>query len=140
GMLVAMIVLPPFGMKIKSVDDSVAKSMPGIKDVFTIKTLQDDYERNFFDTTTHTELAVVVGSSTWEVLQAKKALQMEWEEISDSEFVMAGFRGKTTVKVPAGLESTEEHYAKMEEMSSKKANVLRRDGNPEEAFQNAHKI
>ncbi|SEK96656.1 isoquinoline 1-oxidoreductase, beta subunit [Maribacter orientalis] len=140
GMLVAMIALPPFGMKIKSVDDSVAKSMPGIKDVFTIQTLQDDYERNFFDTTTHTKIAVVVGNSTWEVMQAKKALRMEWEEISDSEFVMAGFRGKTTIKVPAGLESTEEHNEKMKEMSLKKGNVLRRDGNPEEAFLNADKV
>ena len=40
GMLIAMIVHPPaFGMKVKSVDDSAARSMPGIKDVFVIKTL-----------------------------------------------------------------------------------------------------
>ncbi|MFD0796339.1 xanthine dehydrogenase family protein molybdopterin-binding subunit [Maribacter chungangensis] len=141
GMLTAMVAIPPFGMKIKSVNASVAKSMPGIKDVFTIKTLQEDYERNFFDTASHTELAVVVGNSTWEVLQAKKALKTEWEEITDSEFVMAGFRGgKTTVKVPAGLESTETHNLRMEEMSQKKADVLRRDGNPEKAFKNADKI
>ncbi len=53
GMLVAMIEHPPaFGLKVKSVDDSAARSMPGIKDVFVIKTLADDYERNGFDTTT----------------------------------------------------------------------------------------
>jgi isoquinoline 1-oxidoreductase beta subunit len=55
GMLIAMVVHPPaFGLKVKSVDDAAAKSMPGIKDVFTIKTLADDYERNGFDTTTFT--------------------------------------------------------------------------------------
>ncbi|GLU45144.1 xanthine dehydrogenase family protein molybdopterin-binding subunit [Allomuricauda sp. NBRC 101325] len=140
GMLIAMIAHPPFGKKIKSLDGSTAKSMPGIKDVFTITTLQDDYERNGFDTTTHTELAVVVGNSTWEVMQAKKALQMELENISDSEFVMNGWGGKSTVKVPAGLESSENHLKKMEEMGRKKATVLRKDGNPEKAFAEADKI
>src|SRR5205085_8156104 len=49
-MLIAMIVHPPaFGMKVKSVDDAAARAMPGIKDVFTIKTLADDYERQAFD-------------------------------------------------------------------------------------------
>jgi isoquinoline 1-oxidoreductase beta subunit len=61
GMLIAMIVHPPaFGLKLKSVDDAAAKSMPGIKDVFTIKTMNDDYERSAFDTAAFTELAVVV--------------------------------------------------------------------------------
>jgi isoquinoline 1-oxidoreductase beta subunit len=35
---------------VKSVNDSDARKMPGIKDVFRIKTLGDDYERNGFDT------------------------------------------------------------------------------------------
>ena len=35
GMLIAMIVHPPaFGMKLKSVNDAAARSMPGIKDIF----------------------------------------------------------------------------------------------------------
>jgi len=39
GMLIAMIAHPPaFGMKLKSLDDSGARSMPGVKDIFTIKT------------------------------------------------------------------------------------------------------
>ena len=38
GMLIAMLVHPPaFGLKLKSVDDSAAKAMPGIKEVFTMK-------------------------------------------------------------------------------------------------------
>ena len=49
-MLIAAVTHPPFGMKIKSVDDAAARSMPGIKDVITIQTLKEDYERNFFDT------------------------------------------------------------------------------------------
>jgi len=34
--------------------------MPGIKEVFTIVTLTDDYERNGFDTTSFSELVVVL--------------------------------------------------------------------------------
>jgi isoquinoline 1-oxidoreductase beta subunit len=139
GMLIAMIAHPPFGMKVKSVDDSGARALPGIKDVFTIKTLDDDYERNGFDTTTFTELVVVVGNTTWQVMNAKKALKIEWEEISDSEVIVNGWRGKQTVKIPAGLESTEGHKARMAEMSRKKANILRRDGDVEAAFKKAAK-
>lgn len=141
GMLIAMIAHPPaFGLKVKSVDDSAARSMPGIKDVFTIKTLSDDYERNGFDTTTFTELVVVVGSTTWEVMNAKKALKIEWEEISDSDIIVQGRGGKQTVKIPAGLESTTGHKAKMAEMAKRPANVLRKDGDPEGAFKKAAKI
>lgn len=140
GMLIAMIAHPPFGMRVKSVDDTVARSMPGIKDVFIIKTLQDDYERAAFDTTTFTELAVVVGNTTWEVMNAKKALKIEWEKISDSTFVMNGWGGKQTVKVPGGLESTEGHKNRMAEMAKKTGNVLRKDGDPASAFKKAAKV
>ncbi len=83
GLLIAMVAHPPaFGLKVKSVDDKAARSMPGIRDVFTIKTLADDYERNGFDTTSFTELVVVVGNTTWEVMNAKKALKVSWEKTS----------------------------------------------------------
>ncbi len=140
GMLIAMIAHPPFGMRVKSVDDSAARSMPGVRDVFTINTLADDYERNGFDTTTFTELAVVVGNTTWEVMNAKKALKIEWEKISDSNVVVNGRAGKQTVRVPGGLESTEGHKNRMAEMAKKPADVLRKDGDPEGAFKRAAKV
>ena len=141
GMLIAMIVHPPaFGKKVKSVNDAAAKSMPGIKDVFVIKTLADDYERNGFDTTTFTELVVVAGISTWEVMNAKKALKVEWENIIESSVVVEGFGGKQTVKIPAGLESTQGHNARMVEMGKQAAKVLRKDGDPDKAFQSAAKV
>ena len=75
GMLIAMVAHPPaFGMKLKSVDESAVKSMPGIKDVFTIKVLNDDFERQHFDTCTFLDVVAIVGDSTWEVMNAKKAL------------------------------------------------------------------
>jgi len=140
GMLIAMIAHPPFGMKVKSVDDAAARSMPGIKDVLVIKTLADDYERNGFDTTTFTELVAVVGNSTWEVMNAKKALKIEFEVIGDTNFVMNGWGGKQTVTIPGGLESTAGHKAKMAEMAKKPGSILRKDGDPEGAFKRAAKV
>ena len=77
GMLIAMMTHPPaFGLKVKSADDSEARTMPGIKDVLIIKTFADDYERNGFDTSAFTEFVVVVGNTTWEVINAKKTLKL----------------------------------------------------------------
>ncbi|HEX5154363.1 MAG TPA: molybdopterin cofactor-binding domain-containing protein [Parafilimonas sp.] len=142
GMLIAMIAHPPaFGMKVKSVDDTAARAMPGIKDVFTVKTLADDYQRNGFDTTSFTELVVVAGNTTWEVMNAKKALKVEWENAPAGSFVVQGWRGdKQTVNIPAGLESTFMHKAQMAEMAKKPGKVLRKDGDPEAVFKKAPKV
>ena len=141
GMLIAMIVHPPaFGQRVKSVDDSAARKLPGIKDIFRITTLQDNYERNAFDTTSFTELVAVVGSSTWEVMNARKALKIEWEEDPEKKVVVTGFGGqKREVVIPAGLESTEVQKTRMVEMSKKPAMQLRSDGDLAAAFKNAAK-
>ena len=141
GMLIAMIAQPPaFGLKVKSVDDSAARLMPGIKDIFRIKTLADDYERNIFDTATFTELVVIVGNTTWEVMNARRALKIEWEKTSASSVIVNARGKKQTVNIPAGLESTALHNEKMAEMRKKTATVLRKDGNPEAAFKAAAKV
>jgi CO/xanthine dehydrogenase Mo-binding subunit len=142
GMLIAMIAFPPaFGMKLKSFDANEVKAMPGIKDIFAIKTYQDDYQRNMFDTDAFTDLVAIVGNSTWEVMNAKEALKVEWEPISDTTINMAGFGGNSrTAIIPAGLESTADHKARMKEMAAKPGRVVRKDGNPEEAFKNAAKV
>ncbi|MDH4058617.1 MAG: molybdopterin-dependent oxidoreductase, partial [Cyclobacteriaceae bacterium] len=86
GMLIAMIVHPPaFGMKLKSLNDTAAKAMPGIKDIFTVKSMNDDYERQFFDTCTFPEVVAIVGNSTWEVMNAKRELKVEWEPFADHD-------------------------------------------------------
>lgn len=141
GMLIAMIAHPPaFGMKLKSVDDSAARAMPGIRDIFTIKVLEEDYERQYFDTCTFPEVVAVVGATTWEVLNAKKALKIDWEPIPDSTITMNRFGTKQVVRIPAGFESSAGHVQKMAEMAAKPAEVRRRDGDPEQAFKNAAKV
>ncbi|MDX2045862.1 MAG: molybdopterin cofactor-binding domain-containing protein [Chitinophagaceae bacterium] len=143
GMLIAMIIHPPaFGLKLKSADVSSVKSMPGIKDVFPVKLLQDDYVREFFDTVTFTEVMAIVGNTTWEVMNARKKLLVEWEPISEHTIKRNAFGGRnpSTITIPAGLESTSDHRLKMAEMLKKPANVVRKDGDTESAFRNAGKV
>ncbi|GAB4014443.1 xanthine dehydrogenase family protein molybdopterin-binding subunit [Spirosoma migulaei] len=63
GMLFAMIQRPAFGYKLKSLNASAAKAMPGIIDVVT-------FDNN----------VAVVGKSTWQVKKAKDALKIDWEK------------------------------------------------------------
>lgn len=141
GMLIAMIQHPPaFGLKLKSYDAARARKMPGIKDVFTITVYPEGYERAAFDTRTFNECVVVVGNSTWEVMNARKKLNVEWEPITETKETVNAWGGKREELIPAGLENTESHLVKMQEMAQKPATQLRRDGDPETAFQNAAQI
>ncbi|PLK45278.1 xanthine dehydrogenase family protein molybdopterin-binding subunit [Emticicia sp. TH156] len=141
GMVYAMITHPPaFGLKIKSIDDAAARKMKGIKDIFPVKIFNEGYERTFFDTTTFNEVVAIVGTSTWEVRQAKKVLKVEWEPFASytQERNMQG--RKLTETVPAGLENTSGHMDDMKAMVSKQATLRRKDGDPETAFKNAAKV
>jgi len=142
GMKIAMVAHPPaFGTKLKSVDDASVRSMPGIRDVFTIKVLEDDYGRQHFDTCTFLEVVAIVGDTTWEVMKAKKALNVQWEPFETYTEERTFYGGNTrTLTIPAGLENTSEHHATMAESAIKNAEVVRKDGNPEAAFRNAAKV
>jgi isoquinoline 1-oxidoreductase beta subunit len=141
GMLIAMAERPPaFGMKLKSFDAVEALKMPGIKDVFSIKVYNDDFARAMFDARTFNELVIIVGKSTWEVMNARKVLRAQWEPITESKEIVAGFGGnKREETIPAGLESSTGHLEAMT-AAAKNARVLRKDGNPEAAFASAHTI
>ena len=123
GMLVAMIEhAPAFGMKLKSLDATAAKAMPGIHDVITVTTMPDDLERQWSDVNAFPELVVVLGNSTWEVMKAKKALVVEWE---------------ATEK----LESTADHNQGMTDLlANGQAQPTRIDGDPAAAFRNAAQV
>lgn len=141
GMLIAMIEHPPaFGKKLKSFDATETLKMPGIKDVFSLKLYEDGYEQAGFDTRTFNDLLVVVGKTTWEVMNARKKLKVVWEPINDTKEIIQGRGGKIEVIIPAGLESTSAQLAKMAEYAKKPAQQLRKDGDPETAFKNAAQI
>lgn len=61
GMMHAMIQRPPFGMKLKSVNDAGARNVKGVTDVVT------------FDNS-----VAVIGNSTWPLMKAKKLLKIEY--------------------------------------------------------------
>jgi len=142
GMLIGMIVHPPaFGMKLKSFNEASVKGMPGIKAAFSFKTYNDGFEKAAFDTNAFPELVAIVGNSTWEVMNAKKAIKAEWEPFASYNETVTGFGGnKSQVKVPAGLENSADHIAKMKEFASKPGRVVRKDGDPEAAFKSAAKV
>ena len=123
GMLIAMIVHPPaFGMTFKSADVESVKTMPGIKDAFPVVVYPEDAKKQWSDGGGIPEMVAIVGESTWQCLQAKKALKAEWE--ADGE-----------------LESSAYHDRALSELLAKApAEPARRDGNPEAAFARADKI
>ncbi|MEC3965893.1 xanthine dehydrogenase family protein molybdopterin-binding subunit [Flagellimonas halotolerans] len=123
GMLTAMIVHPPaFGMKFKSMNAESVKSMPGIKDVFHFEAYPEDVEKQWSDGGAIPELVAIVGNSTWECMQAKKALNVEWEEVSK-------------------LESTSYHEEALASLLEKpQEEPARKDGDVEAAFKKAAKI
>lgn len=111
GMVHAMIIHPPaFGMRLKSYDDSEARTMPGIQDIFTINTSID--EPQWSDVNAFNELLVITGDSTWEVMKAKRAINVEWEASGE-------------------LENTSGHNSKLAEaVNNGSGEVARQDGNP----------
>ncbi|WP_432207217.1 molybdopterin cofactor-binding domain-containing protein [Hymenobacter defluvii] len=141
GMLIAMVEHPPaFGLKLKSFDAAEALRMPGITDVFRQKLYEEGFEQGGFDTRTFNELLVVVGKTTWEVMQARKKLKVQWEPAGDTTDTMGGRGQKREVLVPGELESTDTQLQKMREYTAKPAQQLRKDGDPETAFKNAAQV
>lgn len=141
GMLIAMIEHPPaFGMKLKSFDAAETLAMPGIKNVFSLKLYEDDFEQGSFDTRSFNELLVVVGSTTWEVMNARKKLKTTWEPVGDKKETISGRGGKTEISIPGALESTQSQLARMQARAAQPAKLLRKDGDPETAFKNAAQV
>lgn len=137
GMLFAMILHPPaFGMTLKSMDATQALKMSGIKDIFSFQLYPDGYEQAGFDTRTFNEAIAVVGTSTWEVIQARKRVKAQWQPRGEQKETLMGRGGKREVLSPGTLESTSYHFEQLEK-ASKTPSQLRKDGDPENAFKNA---
>ncbi|CAM4230638.1 xanthine dehydrogenase family protein molybdopterin-binding subunit [Gillisia limnaea] len=140
-MLIAMIVQPPsFGMEFKNMDAEKAKEMPGIKDVFTIDTYPEDMEKEWSDTGAFSKLVVVVGDSTWQVMQAKKALKVEWDLNPEMVKQIEILEKSPGLMDSGGLENSDIHNSLMAQVGSKKSEMIRKDGNPEAAFKNAARV
>lgn len=105
GMLLAMIERPPFGTKIKSVETAAAKAMPGVVEVIVFK-----------------NKVAVLGKSTWQVMNARKAL-------------------KVTYEPDEAVESTADHDRIMKQLLEKsEVKPSRKDGDVEAVLKTAPKI
>ena len=65
---------PVFGAKLQSLDDKVARKMPGVVDIFTLPShyFEDDQDAQNGDT------VAVVAEGFWQAKQAMAALQIKW--------------------------------------------------------------
>lgn len=122
GMLIAsMERCPAYGGSPRSFNSDELKSLPGVRGVYEIPAIHLTHQfgetsgpgsRNY----TCSGVAIVA-DSTWASIQARKRLQVEWNE-------------------PAVRESTETLRQKMVELVGKAATVIRNDGN----FDQAHAV
>lgn len=106
GMVLAQIVRPPaFGSKLKSFDASEVLKMPGILEVKSFK-----------------DKVAIVGKSTWEIMEARKKLQCQYQHEKP-------------------LESNDTHQKWFEDgKTASNVEVMRRDGDVAAAFQRAAKV
>ncbi|GAB5525746.1 MAG: xanthine dehydrogenase family protein molybdopterin-binding subunit [Roseivirga sp.] len=121
GMMLAMIEHPPaFGMKVKSFNEAEIKAMPGVKDAFIIDTAVPNPV--WADVNAFKNLIAIVGDTTWQLMQAKKALKVDWENESP-------------------LENSDMHEQRMiRDLANGKVGGSRKDGNVKAAFAKAEKV
>ena len=120
-MLLSMIVHPPaFGMSVLDSNIEDIKTMRGIKDIFMIDSSVPD--ESWADVNAFKNIIAIVGESTWELIQAKKALKVTWKKTGE-------------------LESSEIHSDRLEnDLKNGKVTSNRKDGNPDKAFKSASKV
>ena len=141
GMKIAVMIHPPaFGMTLKSFNADNAKQMPGVVDVFQIDAYQGDTQNSAFDIAAFRDLVVIVADTTWQAMQAKKAVQCEWVEADDIKTKISFFGRDSYFDFPKGLESTATQNEKLNAAAKADVRTARRDGNPERAFRNADRI
>ena len=115
GMLVASVErCPVFGGKIKSVDETAALQIAGVERVIRIEPTKNP-----------TQLVAgvaVIAKNTWAAMKGRKALKVEWE-------------------LPAGeVESDEQLKRLFEKNLAGTGDILRDDGNVQEAFASCKKV
>ena len=121
NMLLAMIEHPPaFGMKVKNFNKEEIKAMEGIQDAFVVDTTIP--EPGWADVNAFKQLIAIVGNSTWQLMQAKKMLRVNWENVN-------------------ALESSEMHEQRLiKDLERGEIAESRKDGNPDAAFAKATKV
>src|SRR5271165_4765451 len=117
GMLYASVAHPPvFGSAVKSVDDSAALKVAGVKQTATIDAFKPPVNMQALGG------VAVLAENTYAAFQGKKKLKVEWTKSEHSEWNSDSFRKE--------LEAT----------AKKPCKVVRENGNVDEAFAKGGKI
>ncbi|NVK83961.1 MAG: xanthine dehydrogenase family protein molybdopterin-binding subunit [Cytophagia bacterium] len=121
GMKLAMIQHPPaFGMQPIDFNVDEIKAMPGITDAFIVDTTLK--QPQWSDVNAFNKLVTIVGESTWQLMQAKKALKVNWEKVSEPE-------------------NSEMHEKRLiADLEKGRVGASRKDGNADAAFAKAAKV
>ena len=121
GMLLAAIEHPPaFGMKVKSFNKEEIKGMKGVHDAFIVDSTYSKKKWN--GTNAFPQLIAILGKTTWQVINAKKMLRVNWENVSE-------------------LETSEMHEERLiKDLEKGEIKGSRKDGNPDAAFAKAAKV
>jgi isoquinoline 1-oxidoreductase beta subunit len=118
GMRYAVIQRCPYlDGSVKSIDDSEARKVPGVLDVFRIEGPRPGEPYVIL-----ANGVAVVATSTWAAMQGRKALKVEW------------------LKGPHAEESTASFWQQTKELLSGTGQVVRDDGNFDEAMEKADKV
>lgn len=117
GMLYASVVHPPvFGSAIKSVDDSAALQVAGVKQTATIEPFKPPVSMQALGG------VAVLADSTYAAFQGKKKLKIEWTKSEHDVWTSDGYR----------------KY--LEETARKPGKVVRENGNVDRAFAKGGKV
>ncbi len=107
-------------MKLKDFNRDEVVALDGVSDAFTIDI--EIEEPTWSDTNAFFQMIALVGDSTWQLMQAKKALKANWETASEPE-------------------NSEMHAARMaRDIDSAEVQESRKDGDPDAAFARAAKV
>jgi len=117
GMLYASIVHPPaLGSTVKSVDDSAALKVAGVKQTATIDTFKPPVLFQALGG------VAVLADNTWAAFQGKKKLKIEWEKSSHASY------------------SSDPYKKELQETARKPGKVIREVGDVDAAFAKGGKI
>src|SRR6266568_2679968 len=117
GMLYASVAHPPvFGSSVKSVDDTAALSVTGVKQTVTIDAFKPPIGFQALGG------VAVLADNTWAAMQGKKKLKVDWE------------------KSPHSVWNSDAYRKELQETARKPGKVVRENGNVEAEFSKGGKI
>jgi isoquinoline 1-oxidoreductase beta subunit len=117
GMKYAVIARPPVvGGKVKSVDDSAAKAIPGVERIVQLEGSMPPAKFAPLGG------VAVVATNTWAALQGRDALKIEWED------------------GPHGSYDSAQYHQEMSATAAKPGKVIRKQGDADAAFTSAAKV